>query len=190
MMDREELQGVIAHEMAHIRSYDMRLTTLVTAAMIGNLGSLSRMLFGALTRGMAALLSREREYLADAGAVELTRNPSALIRALQKIADNETPLAGASRALAPLFLVDPFQSAGGVDADFVGELTRIHSQTGKSEAEREAQAEAAEARFADEQYRRDMTGQQPEPTHPPLAQRIARLQRLVGAAAASPAAAN
>jgi hypothetical protein len=80
-MDREELQGVIGHEMTHIRSYDMRLTMLVTATMLSGIGSFSQMLFGTLTRGMAALLSREREYLADAAAVEFTRNPNGLIRA-------------------------------------------------------------------------------------------------------------
>lgn len=72
-MDREELQGVLGHEMTHIRSYDMRLTMLVTATMLSGIGSFSQMLFGTLTRWMAALLSREREYLADAAAVEFTR---------------------------------------------------------------------------------------------------------------------
>ncbi len=56
-MDREELQAVIGHEMAHIRSYDMRLTMLVTATMLGGVGSFSQMVFGTLTRGMAAVLS-------------------------------------------------------------------------------------------------------------------------------------
>jgi Zn-dependent protease with chaperone function len=179
-MDREELQAVIGHEMAHIRSYDMRLTMLVTVAMLGGVGSFSQMLFGTLTRGMAAVLSREREFLADAAAVEFTRNPTGLIRALRKIAETETPLRRASHATAPLFFVDPFESAGGSYAELISELTRIHSQAGKSEAERDAAAEAEATRFANAQYRRDLSQQQPESSHPPLAQRIARLQRLVG----------
>ena len=72
-MDREELQGVIGHEMAHIRNCDTRLTTMVTA-MFGGFGVFSG-------RFISILLSREREYLADASAVEFTRNPKALIRA-------------------------------------------------------------------------------------------------------------
>jgi heat shock protein HtpX len=127
-MDREELQAVIGHEMAHIRSYDMRLTMLVTATMLGGVGSFSQLLFGTLTRGIAAILSREREFLADAASVEFTRNPAALIHALRKIAETETPLRRASRATAPLFFVDPFESACGSDAEFIGDLTRIHSQ--------------------------------------------------------------
>jgi len=179
-MNREELQAVIGHEMAHIRSYDMRLTMLVTATMLGGVGSLSQMLFGTLTRGMALVLSREREFLADAAAVEFTRNPTGLIRALRKIAETETPLKRASLATAPLFFVDPLKSAGGSYAELIGELTRIHSQTGKSDDEREAEAEEEATRFANAQYRRDMSQQRRESTHPPLAQRIARLQRLVG----------
>jgi Zn-dependent protease with chaperone function len=158
---------------------------LVTATMLGGVGSFSQMLFGTLTRGMALVLSREREFLADAAAVEFTRNPTGLIRALRKIAETETPLKRASLATAPLFFVDPFKSAGGSYAELIGELTRIHSQTGKSDDEREAEAEEEATRFANAQYRRDMSQQRRESTHPPLAQRIARLQRLVGTASDS-----
>jgi heat shock protein HtpX len=179
-MNREELQAVIGHEMAHIRSYDMRLTMLVTVTMLGGVGSFSQMLFGTLTRGMAIVLSREREFLADAAAVEFTRNPTALISALRKIAETERPLKRASLATAPLFFVDPLEGAGGSYTELIGELTRIHSQTGKSDDQREAEAEEEATRFAKAQYRRDMSQQQRESTHPPLAQRIARLQRLVG----------
>ena len=186
LMDREELQSVIAHEMAHIRSYDMRLTMLVTATMLGNLGSFSQKLLAAFNRGTTALLSREREYLADAAAVEFTRNPNGMIRALQKIRDIEAPLSRASRATAPLFLVDPFESAGGVDEGLVGELTRVRSQTGKTEEQLDEEAEAVESGFIEEQYRLDTTGEQPVSTHPPLAERIARLRRLSETPTAAP----
>jgi len=164
----------------------MRLTMLVTATMLGNLGSFSQKLLAAFNRGTTALLSREREYLADAAAVEFTRNPNGMIRALQKIRDIEAPLSRASRATAPLFLVDPFESAGGVDEGLVGELTRVRSQTGKSEEQLDEEAEAVESGFIEEQYRLDTTGEQPVSTHPPLAERIARLRRLSETPTAAP----
>jgi hypothetical protein len=95
------------------------------------------------------------------------------------VAETEAPLKRASPAAAPLFFVDPFDSAGGSYAEFIGELTRIHSQAGKSDEQRDAEAEDEATTFANAQYRRDVSQQQRESTHPPLAQRIARLQRLV-----------
>ena len=112
-MDREELQGVIAHEMAHIRSYDAWLATLVTATRLGRIGSFPASLYQTLTRGTGVLLSRESEYLADGAAVEFTRNPTALIRALQQIEKTAAPLKHASPAVAPLFIADPMNSASG-----------------------------------------------------------------------------
>jgi heat shock protein HtpX len=114
-MDREELQGVIAHEMAHIRSYDAWLATLVTATRLSRIGSFPASVYQTLTRGTGVLLSRESEYLADGAAVEFTRNPTALIRALQQIEKTAAPLKQASPAVAPLFIADPMNgsSAGG-----------------------------------------------------------------------------
>ena len=60
------------------------------------------------------MLSREREYLADASAVEFTRNPTALIRALEHIAKTESPLRCATPGTAQLFIVDPFERAAAV----------------------------------------------------------------------------
>src|SRR5205809_2688027 len=112
MMNREELEGVLAHEMSHIKNFDVRLL-LVVATMIGMaaliasafwngvgrmrlrgngaivvlaigiLFTLIAFLVGAL---MQLALSRQRESLADVSGVELTRNPTGLISALQKIA--------------------------------------------------------------------------------------------------------
>jgi len=62
---------------------------------------------------------------------------------------------------------------------------RIRSQTDKSEEQLDEEAEAVEASFAEEQYRLDTTGEQPLSTHPPLAERIARLRLLSEAAAAN-----
>ena len=180
-MDREELQGVIAHEMAHIRSYDAWLATLVTATRLSRIGSFPASLYQTLTRGTGVLLSRESEYLADGAAVEFTRNPTALIRALQQIEKTAAPLKHASPAVAPLFIADPMSSASGGGSrtyqEYLDELTRIRSQADKSEEQREAEA----TKFATDEYPRN-TLQQAVSTHPALADRIARLQQLVKAA--------
>jgi heat shock protein HtpX len=180
-MDREELQGVIAHEMAHIRSYDAWLATLVTATRLARIGSFPGLLYQALTRGTGVLLSRESEYLADGAAVEFTRNPTGLIRALQQIARTAAPMKHASPAVAPLFIADPMSSASGGGSrsyqEYLDELTRIRSQADKSEEQREAEA----TKFATDEYPRNAL-QQALSTHPALADRIARLQQLVKAA--------
>ncbi len=168
-MDREELQGVIGHEMAHIRNCDIRLTTMVTM-MFGGFGVFSG-------RFISILLSREREYLADATAVEFTRNPTALIRALEHIAKTESPLRCATEGTAQLFIVDPFEraDAGRSYKQFIDEVTRIRSQPGKTE---ERRAEKAR-NFAAHGYPRNFVVQAVS-SHPPLRERIARLQALLG----------
>lgn len=112
ILNREELEGVIAHEMAHIKNQDMRLTTIIVALVssvvfvtqvgtrvrIGRsnnrnnsnglfiLIALVSMVLGYFISNLVQLyLSRNREYLADATAAEITRNPNGLIRALGKI---------------------------------------------------------------------------------------------------------
>ena len=118
-LNREEIEGVIAHEISHIRNYDIRLQTTALAlssaiVFLANLGShamwwgprrddddregngvldlvmmvlsILAIVLGPLAASLAQMaLSRNREYLADASAVELTRNPQGLISALEKI---------------------------------------------------------------------------------------------------------
>ncbi|MCT4784562.1 MULTISPECIES: zinc metalloprotease HtpX [Exiguobacterium] len=138
-LTREEVEGVIAHEVAHIKNYDVRLSTVTLAlvsviAIMSDIGS--RMLFFRSVGGrrdnnqnpillivglvllilapiLATLInlaiSRNREFLADASGAELTRNPEALASALEKIANVETPVKEASSASAPLYFSDPMK---------------------------------------------------------------------------------
>ena len=138
-LDRDELQGVIAHEMAHVGNYDIRYAMLVgilvgTTVLISDFflrglwfggGGRSRegggyvqvimlvvaILLAILAPLFARLLqmsiSRQREYLADATAVRLTRNPDGLADALQKISGDREVLEVANRATAHLYIVNP-----------------------------------------------------------------------------------
>jgi heat shock protein HtpX len=142
-LNREELQGVIAHEMSHILNWDTRYMTAV-AILVGLIalvcdGVLRAGRFGggrssgrgkgkgggaailmivliifAILAPIAAQMvrcavSRQREYLADATSVQLTRNPLGLMHALQKLHDNAQPFAGANRATQHMFIVNPFK---------------------------------------------------------------------------------
>jgi len=139
MMNREELEGVIAHELSHIKNYDVRLLLIVSTliGMAGLLASLAwrsaffmrssgrrsgqamivvfaagillgvvALIFGPLVR---LALSRQRESLADASGVELTRNPAGLIHALQKLQANDKPFAKFNHATAAMCIDDPLQ---------------------------------------------------------------------------------
>ncbi|CCK84131.1 Protease HtpX homolog 1 [Lactobacillus equicursoris DSM 19284 = JCM 14600 = CIP 110162] len=143
MMNREELEGVLGHEISHIRNYDIRLSmvalVLVSAIsfiadfaqnwmwfgfggrrrddddedggslgmIIGVIGVIFTLILGPLAASLAQMaLSRNREYLADAGSVELTRNPQGLISALRKI-ENSQPMQAANSASASLYIEDP-----------------------------------------------------------------------------------
>lgn len=137
-LNREELQGVIAHEMAHIRNFDIRYSMLM-AVLAGGIVMLSeiflRMSFFANTRRrddrdnnmqiifmvigivfailspiltaiIQMAMSRQREYLADASAVEFTRNPNGLANALAKLASDTTPMEY-SKTTESMYIVSP-----------------------------------------------------------------------------------
>lgn len=126
MMNDEELRGVLGHELAHIKNYDIRVTTIAMSLLelvrysgwgllIAGLGLMSvktragiiELIFWmigaslAVVGGLIAIvgipltkiaffaISREREYLADAGSVEITRDPSGLISALEKLKNDD-----------------------------------------------------------------------------------------------------
>jgi len=142
ILDRDELQGVIAHELSHIKNRDILYMTMV-GVMMGTIVLLAdvglRVFFSGATRrtssrsrggGQAQLVillvaivlmilapiiaqliylavSRRREYLADACGALYTRYPEGLARALEKLARSTQPLRSATRATAPLYIVNP-----------------------------------------------------------------------------------
>jgi len=144
-LDRDELQGVIAHEMSHVANFDIRYSMLVgilvgTTVLIsdfflrglwfgggrgggrrggdgGNQLQLIMMLVAIVLAILAPLfarllqlsISRQREFLADATAVRLTRNPRGLADALQKIGGDREVLEAANRATAHLYIVNPIK---------------------------------------------------------------------------------
>jgi heat shock protein HtpX len=133
VLNREELEGVLAHEIAHIKNFDIRLSTVAIAlvsvvAILADLGT--RFIFGRdrkvhpviMILGIILLilspiiatiiqlaLSRNREYLADATGAELTRNPHALASALEKISGVNKPVRHAAKSTAALYFNDPFK---------------------------------------------------------------------------------
>ncbi len=145
-LDRDELQGVMAHEMSHVGNFDIRYAMLVgvlvgTTVLIsdfflrglwwgggrrmgGNRGGgggqiqLIMMLVAIVLAILAPIfarllqlsISRQREYLADATAVKLTRNPKGLADALEKISGDKEVLEAANRATAHLYIVNPIKS--------------------------------------------------------------------------------
>jgi len=161
-MNREELAGVLAHELAHVKNRDI-LTASVAATLAGAITVLARMLGYALMFGsrdreegggawgglfllivapIAALviqlaISRSREYAADAQAARITGNPLGLASALRKLAalTQRVPMETAQPATASLMIASPFSGGG---------LMRLFS------------------------------------THPPIEDRIARLEAMVG----------
>lgn len=133
-LDRQEIEGVIAHELSHIQNKDMLLQTMIVV-LVGFIAILSRMflwttIFGgnrnrggllailglvaAILAPIAAMLiqlaiSRKREFLADTSAAHLTRRPEGLASALQKIASDRNPMRTADRATAHLYISSPFR---------------------------------------------------------------------------------
>ncbi len=139
-MDREELEGVLAHELSHVGNYDIRLMAVVMVlvtilSVLSNIflrmtfwrdddsGGDSNTIFlvvGIVLAILAPILgtltqlavSRKREFLADASGALLTRYPQGLESALQKIADSNQPLRTANTATAHLFFANPFRGKG------------------------------------------------------------------------------
>ena len=108
-LSRMELEGVLAHELSHIRSNDILVTSLGTA-LVG----LPLMPAGPLAgRMLAALVGRGRERDADLGGVRLTRYPPGLAAALEKVRRDGPSALPASRATAHLWISSPLDTEAG-----------------------------------------------------------------------------
>jgi heat shock protein HtpX len=162
-LDREELQGVVAHEMSHVRNLDVRVMTLVAAlagAVVlladwarrgmlwgggrrrrsddGNGGGVMGLVFlvvwlvaiilaPIIAQALAMMVSRRREYLADASGAELTRNPMGLAHALEKIDEAVEPTRAIRRGAAHMCIADPLGRQANLRAEsFWGNLFASH----------------------------------------------------------------
>lgn len=138
-LDYYELEGVVAHELAHVKNYDIRLSAVISV-MVGFVIMLSDMFTRSFIRhnsrdddnkgngilmliGLIFLIispivsqliqlavSRRREYLADATAISFTRNPQGLISALKKISSDDSELDVASKSNAHMYIVTPLKN--------------------------------------------------------------------------------
>ena len=163
-LDREELQGVVAHELSHVKNLDIRVMTVV-AALAGAIALLSDwarrgMMWGGGSRRrdsgrggngsgvlgivffviwlvaialapfvaqmLAMMVSRRREFLADASGAELTRNPIGLAHALEKIEGAAAPTAAIKRGTAHLCIADPLGRRMNIKEGFWSDLFASH----------------------------------------------------------------
>jgi heat shock protein HtpX len=163
-LDREELQGVVAHELSHVRNLDIRVMTVV-AALAGAIALLSDwarrgMMWGGGSRRrdggregggsgvlgivffviwlvaialapfvaqmLAMMVSRRREFLADASGAELTRNPIGLAHALEKIESAAAPTTAIKRGSAHLCIADPLGRRMNIKEGFWSDLFASH----------------------------------------------------------------
>jgi len=141
-LNKQELEGVLSHELSHIANYDIRFMTL-TAVLVGMIAIISEiflrslwyrsgnddnkkaglMIIGIVLAILAPIfvklvqlaISRKREFVADASAVKFTRYPMGLISALKKIKGehiDEKESKKINKAVAPLFISNPFKKIG------------------------------------------------------------------------------
>lgn len=153
-LNRNELEGVIAHELSHIGNRDILLSTVVVVlagflSLLADFFLRSSMLGGNRDRGQAGgilalvgivlivlspviatlirfAVSRKREFLADASGALLTRYPEGLASALEKISHHKAPLKSAHHATAHLFIANPFGGAEGEKVSFLTKLFMTH----------------------------------------------------------------
>lgn len=140
-LNRTELEGVVAHEMTHIKNYDIRLMSIVSVmvgliALLGDwflrvswrgksgdddnksngifllLGLVFAILSPIIGQLIQLAISRRHEFVADAGSVTITRQPQGLISALEKISADREPLEVANKATAHLYICSPFKKKG------------------------------------------------------------------------------
>lgn len=155
ILDRTELEGVLAHELAHIGNRDILVST-VAVVLAGFVAIISDMLMRGLMFGgnsdrdnklgiifiilgivgivlapiaaqmIQMAISRKREFLADASGALLTRYPEGLASALEKISANSQPMRRANNATAHLFIADPFGSTKKSFGQKISSLFQTH----------------------------------------------------------------
>jgi heat shock protein HtpX len=172
VLTREQLQGVVAHEMAHIRNYDIRLMTIV-AALVGSIALISDwtmrawrsgggrstgrrsdsrgkkdgggilvlallviwviaiILAPVIARLLATMVSRRREYLADATGAELTRNPLSLAEALERIEREVGATKSIHQGSAHLCIADPLERKVTQREGWLADLMATHPPMSK-----------------------------------------------------------
>ena len=138
-LNRTQLEGVVAHEMSHIKNYDTRLMSIITI-LVGLIALMSDVLLRTRIRGrsnrddgglgailllvgfvlailspliaqlMQLAISRRREFLADASAASITKYPEGLASALEKLSADKEPLEVANKATGHLFIVNPLNN--------------------------------------------------------------------------------
>jgi len=160
IMDKTELEGVIAHELSHVGNYDIRLSTIVVVlvglitlladwflrfsffsggrrgnrnseggqiqAIFMIVGIILAILSPVIATIIQLAVSRKREYLADASGALLTRYPEGLASALEKLRDNQRPLAEANKATAHLYITNPLKDSSGKTTGFFANLFNTH----------------------------------------------------------------
>ena len=139
-MDKYELEGVLAHELSHIKNYDILLSTVISVfagfvVMVSDftlrygfrrkrdsedknpiegilliVGLIFVILSPLFTKLIQLAVSRKREYLADATAVEFTRNPNGLISALKKLQNDDSSMQNVSNATAHMYISEPVKA--------------------------------------------------------------------------------
>lgn len=145
-LNRTEIEGVIAHELAHVNNYDILLMSIVSILVgfialladwllrlsvwgggrkrdnresgqiemiLGLIGFVFVLLSPVIANLIKLAISRKREFLADASAVAITKNPAGLISALSKISQDQEPLEAANKATAHLYISDPLKNQKG-----------------------------------------------------------------------------
>ncbi len=173
LLDKRELEGVMAHEIAHVRNRDVSLMTLaavLTGSIVLLCDVLMRVSFSSrreggnpiqLVAGLVALvlapivasmlqmsLSRRREYLADASAVDIAGDADGLASALEKLGADTTPLRKVTRATAHLYIESPLRDHVGLRSGLGGlfdthppleeRITRLRAMAGGTDAAGEA----------------------------------------------------
>lgn len=146
-LNRSEIEGVVAHELSHVKNYDIRLMSIVTilvglVALLSDwflrmtywgrgkkrsnnseggqaqmimfvIGLVLAILSPLIAKLIQLAISRRREFLADASGVAMTKNPSGLIKALEKISQDKEPLEVANKATAHLYISNPLKNTHG-----------------------------------------------------------------------------